>query len=112
FASAILWTKSFSNLSRTLSTTTNRLAAMQLCPELTSRPLAQAGSQHDIRVLQDQIGIASAELEYGLLEHRAGLRSDFSPGGSAARQRHGANERILDQGVDLGTAYKEGAKHV
>ena len=74
-----------------------RLAAMQLWPLLIKRaPGADRRGELEVRVREDEIRVAAAELEHGLLQQLARLARDGAAGGPAAGQRRRADQRVLE----------------
>src|SRR3989454_11439141 len=68
------------------------LAGIQQAP-----PGAHGGCELEIRVLEHEVGIATAELEDRLLEHGARLARDRPAGWPAPGEGHRSHQRILDR---------------
>ena len=110
---AISPTRAVSNAGLTLSTTMNRLPAMQLWPPLTMRAAARdPGGRSDVGVLQHQIGVGAAQFEHALLQRRAGGGGDLAAGLDAAGQGDGGDMVAVDQGGDLAAGDQGGAEQV
>ena len=71
---------------------------------------ANRRSEIEIGVFQHEIGIASAELEHALLQHRPRLARHFAPRWTAPGKGHGAYERVLDDRLDLPAADHQRSK--
>ena len=99
--------------SRTRSTTTKRLAAMQLWP-----PLIEAGGGAGLRrlvqvgVLEDDVGVGAPELEHHLLEAGPGLRGHRPTRGGAAGEGHRRHLGGLDELRHPGRADEDGPEEV
>eukprot|EP00906_Rhabdomonas_costata_P017519 RCo025295 len=53
-------------------------------------------------VLEDEVGIAAAQLQHGLLQELPRDLTDVPPYGRASRDRHGSDQRVVQHLVDLG----------
>ncbi len=65
-----------------------------------------------VRVVEHQIGVAAAELEHGLLEHRPGRRRHLPARRHAAGQGHRRDVRVLDDRLHLAPGQQQGAKQI
>ena len=71
---------------------------------------ARLARRLEVGVLQDQVRIAAPQLEYRLLDHRAGLARDRAPGGRAARQGHRLHLGGSDDPLHALRPHEEGAE--
>ncbi len=62
---------------------------------------ADGCSEIEIGVLEHQVGIATAELEHGLFQERAGFAGDRASGGAAAGEGGRAHQRVFEHRADL-----------